>query len=194
MTGILRGGDGIRYSARVDSEGDFMNGWRRDVGLYSRLASFLFVLSACTTNTPPIEAPPPTPDIPATIRPEEMVGRWGYGSYHNEGDRKRTEAAAHGQCGQPVVINKGPSGGVMMYLADSAQLQELYLKGSSGGRNYVGPPGPAGGPQDREFVAFDGRSMVLRWLNPEVQNRYGIGVYVRCGAEGASRKTSVKQQ
>jgi hypothetical protein len=176
------------------SEGGFMSGWRRDVGLYSRLAGFLFVLSACTTNTPPIEAPPPTPDIPATIRPEEMVGRWGYGSYHNEGDRKRTEAAAHGQCGQPVVINRGPSGGVMMYLADSAQLQELYLKGSAGGRNYVGPPGPAGGPQDREVVAMDGRTMVLRWLNPEVQNRYGTGVYVRCGAEGASRKTPAKQQ
>ena len=106
-----------------------MSGWRRDVGLYSRLAGFLFVLSACTTNTPPIEAPPPAPDIPATIRPEEMVGRWGYGSYHNEGDRKRTEAAARGQCGQPVVINSGPSGGVMMYLADSAQLQELYPQG-----------------------------------------------------------------
>ena len=49
-------------------------------------------------------------------------------------------------------------------------------------------PGPAGGPQDREFVAMDGRTMVLRWLNPEVQSGYGTGVYVRCGAEGASRK------
>jgi hypothetical protein len=121
-----------------------------------------------------------------------MVGRWGYGAYHNESDRKRTETAARGQCGQPVVINRGPSGGVMMYLADSAQLQELYLKGSQGGRNFVGPPGPAGGPQDREFVSFDGRSMVLRWMNPEVQTRYGTGVFVRCGAEGASRKTSAK--
>jgi hypothetical protein len=170
-----------------------MSGWRRDIGSYSRLVGFLLVLSACTTNTPPIEAPPAAPEIPATIRSEEMVGRWGYGAYHNESDRKRTEAAARGQCGQPVVINRGPSGGVMMYLADSAQLQELYLKGSQGGRNFVGPPGPAGGPQDREFVSFDGRSMVLRWINPEVQTRYGTGVYVRCGAEGASRKTSAKQ-
>ena len=37
-------------------------------------------------------------------------------------------------------------------------------------------------------VAFDGRAMVLRWMNPEVQNRYGTGVYVRCGAEGAARR------
>jgi hypothetical protein len=155
------------------------------------LAGFLFVLSACTTNTPPVEAPPPSmPDMPSTIRPEEVVGRWGYGSYHNEADKGRTEAAARGQCGQPVVINRGPGGGVMMYLADSAQLQELYLKGAPGGRNFVGPPGPAGGPQDREVVSFDGRSMVLRWMNPEVQTRYGTGVYVRCGAEGASRKSA----
>jgi hypothetical protein len=130
------------------------------------------------------------PDMPSTIRPEEVVGRWGYGSYHNEADKGRTEAAARGQCGQPVVINRGPGGGVMMYLADSAQLQELYLKGAPGGRNFVGPPGPAGGPQDREVVSFDGRSMVLRWMNPEVQTRYGTGVYVRCGAEGASRKSA----
>jgi hypothetical protein len=31
-------------------------------------------------------------------------------------------------------------------------------------------------------------------MNPEVQTRYGTGVYVRCGAEGSSRKTSAKQQ
>ena len=165
-----------------------MSAWRRDLSVFSRLAVFLLALSACTTNTPPVEAPSPMPDIPASIRAEEVVGRWGYGSYHNEGDRARTEAAARGQCGQPVVINRGPGGGVMMYLADSAQLQELYLKGSPSGKNYVGPPGPAGGPQDREVVAFDGRAMVLRWMNPEVQNRYGTGVYVRCGAEGAARR------
>ena len=70
----------------------------------------------------------------------------------------------------------------MMYLADSAQLQELRLKGSPSGKNYIGPPGPAGGPPDREIVSFDGRSIVMRWINPEVANRYGMGVYVRCGA------------
>jgi hypothetical protein len=86
-----------------------------------------------------------------------------------------------------VVINRGPNGGVMMYLADSAQLQELRLKGSPSGKNYIGPPGPAGGPPDREIVSFDGRSMVMRWMNPEVANRYGMGVYVRCGAEGTPR-------
>ena len=71
------------------------------------------------------------PEVPSTIKSDEVVGRWGYGAYHNDTDRARTEAAARGQCGQPVVINRGPGGGVMMYLADSAQLQELFLKGSA---------------------------------------------------------------
>jgi hypothetical protein len=159
-------------------------------------------LSACATNPfssmnlnpfSSDEAPPPpaaaAPEIPASIRAEEIVGRWGYGAYHNETDRMRTEAAAKAQCGQPVVINRGPTGGVLMYLADSAQLQELRLKGGPGGKNYIGPPGAAGGPQDREIISFDGRSMVLRWMNPEVSGRYGTGVYVRCAPEGMARST-----
>jgi len=167
--------------------------WRRDVGVAALFAASTLLLAACASNQPPVEAPQPAPapmpEIPATIRPEEIVGRWGYGSFHNDADRARTEAAARSQCGQPVVINRGPNGGVLMYLADSAQLQELYLKGATGGRNFIGPPGPAGGPQDREVVSFDGRVMVLRWTNPEVQTRYGIGVYVRCAAEGTRRQS-----
>src|SRR5690242_19443485 len=130
-------------------------------------------LAGCSTNQPPVEAavtpsPAMAPEIPASIRPEEVVGRWGYGAYHNESDRARTEAAARGQCGQPVVINRGPNGGVMMYLSDSAQLQELRLNGSQSGKNYVGPAGPVGGAQDREIVHFVVRSLILRWMDPEI--------------------------
>ena len=80
----------------------------------------------------------------------------------------------------PYVIGQGPTGGVMMYLADQSQLQELRLKGSTGGKNFIGPPGEAGGSQDREVVSFDGRVMVLRFTDPEIAGRYGTGVYVRC--------------
>ena len=159
----------------------------------------VFALSGCTTNPlssfsnpfssgeTPAATPATAPEMPASIRPEEVVGRWGYGAYHKEADRARTEAAARGQCGQPVTINRGPNGGVMMYLADSAQLQELHLKGSPSGQNYIGPPGPAGGMQDREVVSLDGHTMVLRWIDPEVAGRYGTGVYVRCAPEGMAR-------
>jgi len=128
----------------------------------------------------PPPPPPPAPEIPATIRSSEVVGRWGYAAYHKEPDRARTEAAARGQCGHPYVIGQGTSGGVLMYLADQSQLQELRLKGSTSGRNYIGPPGEAGGSQDREIVSFDGRVMILRFTDPEIAGRYGTGVYVRC--------------
>jgi hypothetical protein len=169
-----------------------MHGPLPDLRLIGVLASAL-LLCACARNSPPVEAPPPiaappVAEMPASIRPEEIVGRWGYGSYHNDTDRARTEAAARSQCGQPVIVNRGPNGGVLMYLADSAQLRELNLKGSPTGKNYIGPPGPAGGAEDREIVSFDGRSLVLRWVNPEVAARYGTGVYVRCGPEGAARR------
>jgi hypothetical protein len=169
-----------------------MNVSPRDLRLSVVVVFAALALAACTTSPPPVETPatvaPPQAQMPSSIRAEEVVGRWGYGAYHNDTDLTRTEAAARSQCGQPVVINRGPNGGVMMYLADSAQLNELYLKGSPSGKNYVGPSGPSGGPQDREIVSFDGRTMVLRWTNPEVAARYGTGVYVRCAPEGMARK------
>ncbi len=158
----------------------------------SLVALSALTLSACTSNPMPAEqaaapAPMATPAIPSKYRPEDIVGRWGYGAYHREEDLARTAAAARNQCGQPVEITRGPNGGVMMYLADSAQLQELQLKGSPSGKNYIGPPGDPGGPQDREIVSFDGRTMVLKWMDPEVAGRYGTGVYVRCAPEGTAR-------
>lgn len=166
-----------------------MNTWQRDLRLFAAAAALGAVaLGSCTTNQPamqqPAAAPPAAPEIPSSIRPKEVVGRWGYGSYHRPEDLVRTEAAARAACGQPVVIDRGPNGGVMMYLADNAELQELELKGSQSGQNYIGPPGPPGGTDDRQIVSFDGRTMVLKWMDPEVAGRYGIGVYVRCAPEG----------
>jgi hypothetical protein len=174
-----------------------MSAWLRDFRVFAAAAALCaLALGSCTTNPPaaegPAAAPPPVQEIPASIRPEEIVGRWGYGSFHRPEDQTRTEAAARAQCGVPVVIDRGPTGGLMMYPADSAQLQELRLKGSPSGKNYIGPPGPAGGPQDREIVSSDGRTMVLRWLDPEVAGRYGIGVYVRCAPEGTAARANRK--
>jgi hypothetical protein len=169
-----------------------MGTWLPDVGRYAAAAALLaLALGACATNqqaaAPPAPAPAAAPEIPSSIRAEEVVGRWGYGSYHRPEDLVRTEAAARAACGEPVVIDRGPNGGVMMYLADNAQLQELQLKGSQSGQNYIGPPGPPGGTEDRQIVSFDGRTMVLKWMDPEVDGRYGIGVYVRCAPQGTAR-------
>jgi hypothetical protein len=67
-----------------------------------------------------------------------------------------------------------------MYLADANQQAELVTKGGPDGKRYLGPDGPAAGLQDREFLSYDGKVMVLRWLDPEIAGRYGVSVYVRC--------------
>jgi len=133
------------------------------------------------------DAPPPPPGtgsaggaMPSKYNSEEFVGRWGFTSYQKEADRARTINTARGLCRSPYVIAKGPGGGVMMHLADDRQPTELRLKGSADGKNYIGPDGDAGLPQDREIVSFDGRVLVTRYLDPDAANRYGNMVYVRC--------------
>ncbi len=158
---------------------------RRSPAVAAVIALAMFGLTACATQRPvaPVTSAPVQqgfPPLPPTIAAEEVVGSWGFASYHNEADQARTIKAAGGQCRQPYVIARGASGGVMMHLADNPQPQQLVIKGGPGGKNYIGPPGYAGVPQDREFVKFDGRVMVLKWLDPEVAGRYGTAVYVRC--------------
>ncbi len=145
-------------------------------------AALAISLGACSsmslTSAPP--EPQLAPEMPATIRSDEIVGRWGLASFQNPNDRARTEAAARGQCKQPYVIGAGSSGGVIMHLADQATPQELRLKGSPSGKNYIGPPGPAGGNLDREIISFDGRVLITRFIDKDAAVRYGNMVYVRC--------------
>ena len=157
-----------------------------NLGIASALA---ILLGACSSmnlpsfsSSPSEREPGVAPEMPATLRADEIVGRWGLASFQNPNDRARTEAAARSQCKQPYVIGAGSSGGVIMHLADQATPQELRLKGSPSGKNYIGPPGPAGGEQDREIISFDGRVLVTRFIDKDAATRYGNMVYVRCGA------------
>lgn len=143
----------------------------------------LGIAGCSTTPSAPPEppAPPVTPTLPPSFPPQDLVGNWGLAAYHRDEDRVRTESAAASQCRQPYVITAGPTGGIMMHLADQSTPSELRVKGAPGGKNYIGPAeDPPGSQQDREVVSFDGRVLVLRWIDPEVQGRYGNGVYVRC--------------
>ncbi|HYI27376.1 MAG TPA: hypothetical protein VD863_05940, partial [Bradyrhizobium sp.] len=126
--------------------------------------------------------PPSAPELPSKFTPEELVGRWGFTSYHRDTDRARTEAAARSQCRQPYTIARGPNGGIMMHLADQRQPSELRLKGSSSGKSYIGPSGEGGIAEDREIVSFDGRVLITRFVDPDAGNRYGNMIYVRCAA------------
>jgi hypothetical protein len=154
-------------------------------------------LAGCSSMSNPFSSgptppPPPTaevvPTLPPAFPPQDLVGRYGLAAYHKPEDRERTEAAAANQCKQPYVISLGPTGGVMMHLADQATPTELRLKGAPGNKTFIGPEGdPPGSMQDREVEHFDGRVLILRWIDPEVQGRYGTMVYVRCGPEGGKR-------
>ena len=158
----------------------------RTVARLATIATLTALLGACSgmslMSPTPSAAPEAgmAPEMPATIRPDEIVGKWGLASYQNPADRARTEAQAKAQCKQPYVIGAGTSGGVVMHLADQATPEELRLKGSQGGKNFIGPSGPAGGEQDREIVSFDGRVLITRFVDKDAATRYGNMVYVRC--------------
>jgi hypothetical protein len=168
------------------------SGSARAVASLAVISALTVVLAGCeTTNLGGMfggsSSPPPAdagvaggPEMPATIRSDEIVGRWGLASYQDPKDRTRTEAMARSQCKQPYTITAGSSGGVIMHLADQATPQELRLKGSPSGKNYIGPAGPTPGEQDREIVSFDGRVMITRFVEKDAGTRYGNMVYVRC--------------
>ena len=161
-------------------------------GLFVGLIAF--AVAGCETNSPTMApavpaAPAVAPALPPAFPPQDLVGRWGLASYQKEADRERMITAAANQCGNPYVITLGPNGGVMMHLADQAHRSELALKGAPGGKTYIGPASePPGGTDDREVVSFNGRILILRWMDPEVQSRYGTMVYVRCAPESERRQ------
>jgi len=148
------------------------------------LTIFLTACSSFNPGGPPQPAvapqPAPVPEIPSTIRADELVGKWGLASYQNPADRDRTIKAAKVQCKDPYVIGAGTHGGVIMHLADEATPQELQLKGSQSGKNYIGPAGQPGVPADRVVLSFDGNVLITRFVDPDAGTRYGNMVYVRC--------------
>jgi hypothetical protein len=156
------------------------------------VAVLALALAGCATESPPPPpteaAPPVVPTLPPAFPAQELIGSWGLAAYHVDTDRSRIETAAAQQCRQPYVVTAGPTGGIMMHLADQATPTELVLKGAPGGKTYVGVKGePPGSTQDRLVEHFDGKILILRWVDPEVQGRYGTMVYVRCAPEKPKR-------
>jgi hypothetical protein len=149
-----------------------------------------FALAGCSGSMPSFgdSQPPPQPaSVGPAARPgiaaEDIVGRWGIASFHKPEDRPRTEAAARNQCTQAYVINRS-STGVAMLGHDSPKVQDMAIKASQEGKTYIGPGPEPGATDDREVVSFDGRVLVLKWIDPEVASRYGTMVLVRCPAPG----------
>ena len=133
------------------------------------------------------------PAGPAKTKATDLVGRWGFASYHRPEDRDRTLAAAEKTCDHPYLIGEGRSGGVVMHLADQSEPVELTLKGSTEGHDFLGPEGPAGGETDRRILSFDGRTLTMDFVNDEIGGRYGTQIYVRCSAVEEEAKTNIRK-
>jgi hypothetical protein len=144
-------------------------------------ALFLLALGGCAGNegfsaSTPAAAPAA---IPPAIPAQALVGRWGLGAYHREEDRGRTETAARGACSRPYEIAPGPTGGVVMHVADQPEPQELVVKGA---------------PHDREIIAHDGNIMIMRWVDPEIGSRYGTLVFAKCGTTATAVRPPASPQ
>jgi hypothetical protein len=156
-------------------------------GMIGPVRTAALVLAVAIPSVAPTFVHAAQPDgVPATIHPGELLGRWGIASFEDPVDRALTEAAARAQCRTPYVIRAGKSGGVIMHQADQKTPQELWLKGSPSGKNYIGPPGPTPGEQDREIVWYDGQIMIARFVEASAAARYGNMVYVRCETEAGT--------
>ena len=142
-------------------------------------ASFLASCASTGDLSQPQPQMSPSAQLPSKIKADQLVGAWGLASYHQEGQRARTITAARSQCKNPYRIAKGPSGGVLMHLADEKETSELQTKGGPDGKDYVGPEGPIS-EVDREIASFDGKVMTLKWLDPGASSRFGTMVFVRC--------------
>ncbi len=121
-------------------------------------------------------------EAPSAFARERLIGRWGIASFHTDKDRQRTEREAKAHCSLPYTIAKGPTDGVMMHVADDPKLHELRLKGDTAGRTYLGFEAPPGDPQDREILSATDKLIIMRFVDPDANRRYGTFVYVRCGA------------
>jgi len=165
-----------------------------------------FALAGCGGTMPSLslpswgnndEPPPPQAGPSATLgtpslAPDQIVGRWGIASFHRPEDQPRTEAAARNACSPPYVINRSATG-VAMLGHDSPAIQDMTVKATADGHTYIGPGPDPGGADDREVVSFDGRVLILKWVDPEVAGRYGTMLLVRCGAPGAPKVAAKKK-
>jgi len=171
-----------------------MNAIRRHMRYAILFAAGVLALGGCESSNLSFNSPfsePPVPALPASLHADDIVGAWGFASYHEEKDRPRVISAARRGCSpSPYVISRSDTGGVTMLGLSDERMQDMRIKGSAEGKTYIGPtPSPAGAG-DREVVSFDGKVLILKWVDPAAQDGQGYMVLARCGAERKTRTTS----
>jgi len=130
-----------------------------------------------------VSSPAPAPSPASSFRvlpPDPLIGKWGVASYRDEKDRPAAEKLARARCASPYAIVKGPTDGAMMHVADDPDPHELALKKGADGKTYLGFNAPPPDPQDREVVELTPKLMVMKYVDPDTNDRYGTLVYARC--------------
>jgi hypothetical protein len=130
-----------------------------------------------------MSSPAPAPSPASSFRvlpPDPLIGKWGVASYRNANDRPAAEKLARERCASPYLIVKGPTDGAMMNVAEDPDPHELALKRGGDGRTYVGFNAPPGDPNDRELIEQTPKLLVMRFVDPDKNSRYGAAVYMRC--------------
>src|SRR5690349_24993624 len=87
-------------------------GTTRGIANLAIIAALTVTLGACgggmslpsfgSSSSAPAQEPGLAPEVPATIRADELVGKWGLASYSNPAERARTEKQALGACKQQI--------------------------------------------------------------------------------------------
>jgi hypothetical protein len=124
-----------------------------------------------------------TRGVSAPLSADKLAGRWGLASYHDAKDAKRVENAARGQCGNPYVIARGRGSTVLMHMPFATTATEMEVR-SGAGATYIGPSGGQISG-DREVIRWDGRVLVLKWVDQQAAATYGTMVSVRCAGTAA---------
>lgn len=141
----------------------------------------VLVLAGCSTAGMPGLGAVQNAPAQVAITAQDLPGRWGLASFQRAEDRTRTEAEARSACSNPYVIDAGPTGGAMMYLADQTQPSEVFIKTAPNGQVFIGPQGAPGMPQDRLVASFENNMLVSDWVNPTARQNFGTMVLIRCG-------------
>lgn len=131
---------------------------------------------AATAVRAQVAALPPAQDIPPA---EALAGRWGMAAYFRPEDQGRAVQRARGACTNPFVIEPTGRGTVLMHTIDGPNRRETRF-GTRAGRVVLGVVDQPDERYDRTVVFNGADQFEWTWAAPEIANRLGINLFVRC--------------
>lgn len=113
-----------------------------------------------------------------------FIGTWSTVAFNDENDLGRMTQMARGYCNIPYVIRRRSADTFEMYVAEN--LAEVRLM-QRDGKVYIVPAQDERGVLRgaRELRIRDSNTFTLRYLENANHQRYGQGVFVRCGARAS---------